>query len=105
MEASKLADILVTLDIINGHDIDGASFGTYSTKPHGKMCFLAEEIIQLPTVVDETQERCLQQGYPLRISYRDGKYVVIVEQVWATVEHEQLNVAIIGACAIALETK
>lgn len=102
MEASKLADVLVALDIINGHDIDGAGFGTYSVKPHGKMCYLAEEVVQLPTVVDAAQERCLQEGFPLRISHRGDKYVVIAEKVWATVEHEQLNVAIMGACALAL---
>lgn len=98
MNDETIADLLALLGIINKHDIMG-----YSVKPHGKMCFLASEIITLPTVVDSVQEICLMKGYPLRISQRDGKYIVIVERSWVTMEHEDLNRAIVEACATTLE--
>jgi hypothetical protein len=103
MEASKIADVLVSLGLINGHDIDGAGFGTSSTKPHGKMCFLAEEIVLLPSVVDDVRDYCVRAGYPLRLSYRDGKYICIAEKSWITVENKECNRAIIEACARTLE--
>lgn len=98
MNDETLADLLALLGVINKHDDWG-----YSTKPHGKMCFLAHEIILLPTVVDAVQELCLIKGYPLRISYRDPMYIVIVEKSWITVENVDLNRAIIEACTTTLE--
>lgn len=97
MNDERLADLLALLGLINKHDVG------YSVKPHGKMCFMANEVILLPTVVDATQELCLSKGFPLRFSYRDGKYVVIVEKSWKTIENEDLNRAIVEACAITLE--
>jgi len=98
MNDERLADLLALLGIINKHDVMG-----YSVKPHGKMCFLASEIIVLPTVVDAAEQMCLQRGFPLRISYRDNRYIVIVEKVWMTVEDTDLNRAVVEACAKTLE--
>ena len=118
MESSKIADILASLDIINRHDAEG-TFATYSVKPHGKMSFLAEEIIVLPTVVDDVRDYCVKAGYFLRLSHKGGiyhtdddgndtlvtpgKYICIVEKVWVTVENEDCNRAIVEACAKALQ--
>lgn len=98
MNDERIADLLALLGLINKHDIMG-----YSVKPHGKMCFLASEIIQLPTVVDAVQEECLRRGYPLRFSQRDDKYIVIAEKSWITVENVELNRAIVEACSLTLE--
>ncbi len=113
MNDERLADLLALLGLINKHDVG------YSVKPHGKMCFMANEVILLPTVVDAVQEECLLKGFPLRISHRGGiyhtdddgndtqvapgKYIVIVEKSWKTIENEDLNRAIVEACAITLE--
>lgn len=102
MNDETLADLLTSLGIINSHDTE-YSVRSYSVKPLGKMCFLANEIVLLPTVADAVQELCLTRGFPLRFSYRDGKYVVIVEKSWKTIENEDLNRAIVEACAITLE--
>ena len=98
MNDETIADLLAFLGIINKHDVVG-----YSVKPHGKMCFLAPEIIRLPTVVHDAQTECLRRGFPLRFSYRDSKYIVIVEKSWITVENEDLGMAIVEACATTLE--
>ena len=98
MGDETIADLLALLGIINKHDIMG-----YSVKPHGKMCFLASEIIRLPTVVHDAQAECLRKGFPLRFSYRDDRYIVIVEKAWITIENEDLDIAIVEACATALE--
>ena len=102
MEASKIADVLVSLGIINKQDTE-YSVSSYSVKPHGKMCFFAEEIVLLPSVVDDVRDYCVKAGYPLRLSYRDGKYICIAEKSWITVENEECNRAIIEACARTLE--
>ena len=93
MEDSLLADLLVGLDIINGHDVDGATFGIYSLKPMSMMSYIAQEIVFFPVV---------QEGYQLRMSHKDDKYIVAVEKAWVTVEHEDLHRATIEACARAL---
>ena len=103
MKDEILADLLVVLGIINRHDYAENIVVGYSVKPHGKMCFLANEIITLPTVVDALQELCLKKGYPLRFSHRDNKYIVIAEKSWITIENEDLNRAIVEACAVTLE--
>lgn len=100
MSDELLADLLAMLGVINKHD---GMLCTYSIKPHGKMAFIAGEIILLPTVVDEVEQLCLTKGFPLRISYRDNKYIVIVEKSWITVENEDLNRAKIEACVTTLE--
>ncbi len=99
MSDELLADLLALLGLINKHDVG------YSVKPHGKMCYLANEIILLPTVVDSVQEACLCKGFPLRISYRenDDEYIVIVEKAWITITNKDLNRAIAEACATTLE--
>jgi hypothetical protein len=102
MNDKRLADLLASLGIINKHDTE-YSVSSYSVKPHGKMCFFAEEIVLLPTVADAVQELCLTRGFPLRISHRDTKYIVIVEKSWVTIENEDLNRAIVEACAVTLE--
>ena len=98
MNDERIADLLALLGIINKHDVMG-----YSVKPHGKMCFLASEIIRLPSIVQDVQSECLRRGFPLRFSHRDNKYIVIVEKSWITVEHEELGMAIVEACATTLE--
>ena len=101
MKDEALADLLGFLGIVNIHEND--VFNTYSLKPHSKMSYIANEIVTMRFVAEYIEIECLQQGFPLRLSYRDNKYICIVEKSWITVENQNLNRAIIEACALTLE--
>ena len=103
--------MIAKVGLANKHDIDGyhdtpppgEAFATYSLVPMSKMSYLAKEIVKMGAIAEAAQTCCLRAGFPIRISFRDNKYICIVEQSWVTVEHAILNRAIIEACVITLE--